>query len=156
MIRTTKPSIWIKVRTVLFYALSSICALPFLFLLPGIVLPTGITFAVTGTYLRLQLVLLRVTCGIKFEVVGRENLPEGACLIASQHESSWETLYYQVILDRPVMFAKKEVFGYPIIGSLSRKLGHIPVDRKGSADSMREGFRAGREAVERGRKLTET
>ncbi len=127
--------------------------MPFLLLLPGLVLPVGATLAVTGGYLKLQLWLLRVVCGIRYEVVGLENLPESSCLIASQHESSWETLYFQVLLGQPVMFAKKEVFGYPIVGLLSRKIGHIPVDRRGSTDAMRVGFRAGRAAVQSGRKL---
>ena len=153
MTETVKPTFLIRVRTVLFYTLSATLALPFLMLLPGIVLPVSLTLGVTGFYLRLQLFLLRVVCGINYEVLGRENLPKGPCLIASQHESSWETLYFQVILGRPVMFAKKEVFGYPIIGLLSRRLGHIPIDRKGSADSMRESFAAGREAAMKGRKL---
>lgn len=137
----------------MFYGLSGICAVPFLLLLPLLVLPVRVTFFVAGIFLWLQLGLLRVICGIRYEVSGRENLPDGPCLIASQHESSWETLYFQVLLDKPVMFAKKEVFSYPVLGLVARKVGHIPVDRKGSADAMREGFRAGREAVQNGRKL---
>ena len=137
----------------LFYVVSGLCALPFLLLLPGLVLPVRATFIVTDAYLRVQLYLLRTICGIEYQVFGKEHLPQGACLIASQHESSWETLFYQVVLDRPVMFAKKEVFRYPIIGLISRKLGHIPVDRQGSVDAMRQGFEAGRKAVAQGRKL---
>lgn len=144
---------WLRFRSVLFYVVSGLCALPFLLFLPVLVLPVRYTFAVTDTYLRLQLFLLRGICGIEYQVFGKEHLPKGSCLIASQHESSWETLFFQVVLDRPVMFAKKEVFGYPIIGLTSRKLGHIPVDRQGSVDAVRQGFEAGRDAVAQGRKL---
>lgn len=143
----------IKLRTVLFYSLSALFAVPFLLLFPGILFPRVFTLTVTGMFLRLQLVLLRVVCGIRYEVCGREHLPDGPCLIASQHESSWETLFFQILLDAPVMFAKKEVFHYPLLGTLSRKIGHIPVDRQGSVDAMREGFRVGRDVVHSGRKL---
>lgn len=153
MTEAPKATLWIRLRTILFYGLSGIGALPFLLLLPGLVLPRGVTIAVTSAYLRLQLFLLRAVCGIRFEVVGHENLPHGPCLIASQHESSWETLYYQVLLDAPVMFAKKEVFGYPVVGLLSRKIGHIPVNRQGTAEDMRATFRSGQEAAGQGRKL---
>jgi len=140
-------------RSILFYVLSVLLALPFLLLLPGLVLPSTVVLAVTGIYLRLQLLLLWVICGVRYRVVGRENLPKGACLIASQHESAWETLYFQVLLGQPVMFAKKEVFQYPLIGMLAHKIGHIPVDRGGSADAVRQGFRQGRDVAETGRKL---
>lgn len=153
MTKQPKTTFLVRARSIAFYGLSGVFAVPFLPLLPGLVLPAGAVFFVTDVYLRLQLFLLRVVCGIDYEVLGRENLPEGPCLIASQHESAWETLYFQVLLGRPVMFAKKEVFGYPIFGFLSRKLGHIPVDRAGSVDAVRDGFRAGREAVQNGRKL---
>ncbi|WP_372887212.1 lysophospholipid acyltransferase family protein [Shimia sp.] len=140
-------------RSLAFYVLSVLLALPFLLLLPGLVLPRAVALAVTGVYLRLQLRLLAVVCGVRYRLQGLENLPDGPCLIASQHESAWETLYFQVLLDRPVMFAKKEVFQYPLLGLLARKIGHIPVDRGGSADAVRDGFRRGRDVAATGRKI---
>ena len=35
--------------------------------------------------------LLRVIAGTKLEVRGRENLPKGACLVVSKHQSAWDT-----------------------------------------------------------------
>lgn len=140
-------------RSAAFYVLSVLVALPFLLLLPGLVFPRAPILPVTGVYLQLQLWLLRVICGIRYQVIGRENLPDGPCLIASQHESSWETLYFQVLLGQPVMFAKKEVFSYPLYGLLAHKIGHIPLDRGGSPDDIRQGFQQGREAANAGRKI---
>lgn len=140
-------------RSLVFYLLSVVLALPFLLLLPGLLLPRGVVLAVIGCYLRLQLWLLGVICGVRYQLLGQEHLPQGACLIAAQHESAWETLFFQILLGQPVMFAKQEVFRYPLIGLLARKIGHIPVDRGGSADAVRDGFRRGGEAAAAGRKL---
>lgn len=142
-----------RVRSALFYAFSLVAILPFLLFLPTLLLPAKYPMAVCNAYLHLQLWLLKVVCGVKYEIEGLENLPNTGCLIASQHESSWETLYFQVFLGQPVMFAKREVFRYPLIGLLARKFGHIPVDRQGSVDAMREGFRAGRDVALSGRKI---
>lgn len=143
----------VRIRSGVFYVMSVAALLPFLLFLPTLLLPPRIPMAIGALYLHLQLFLLKVICGIRYRVEGAENLPKDGYLIASQHESSWETLYFQVLLDQPVMFAKKEVFSYPLVGLLARKFGHIPVDRSGSADAMREGFRAGREAANSGRNL---
>lgn len=148
-----QATIGIRARSTLFYLLSGLAFAPFLLFAPVLLLHERYVLRLGTAYLRIQLGLLRHVCGIRYRVEGAENLPEGPCLIASWHESSWETLYYHLILDQPVMFAKREVFSYPIIGAIARKAGHIPVDRQGTADAMREGFRAGVETIARGRKL---
>ncbi|TCL01425.1 1-acyl-sn-glycerol-3-phosphate acyltransferase [Shimia isoporae] len=140
-------------RTMAFFGLSCALALPFLLLFPFIFLPESIVRRVCMAYLKLQGGLLSIFCGIRYRVTGLENLPDGAALIASQHESTWETLYFQMLLDRPVMYAKEDIFSYPVFGPLTRKFGHIPVSRSGGGDAMREGFRKGAEVVSSGRKL---
>lgn len=142
-----------RVRTILFYFFSCLVALPFLLLLPLLILPRPVTLWVTNLYLRIQLVLLRAFCGITYVIEGIEHLPSGACLIAAQHESSWETLYFQYLLGHPVMYAKKEIFRYPVFGFLATKVGHIPIDRGGAIESVRDGFKNGASAVKNGRKL---
>ncbi len=128
-------------------------ALPFLLLWPAVWLPGNTLARILDCYLRLQLLILKYTAGITYQLEGRENLPRGAFLIASQHESSWETIYFNILLDRPAMFAKKEIFSYPLVGPLTRKMGHIPVDKNGSGDAMRDGFRQGQAIIKQGRKL---
>ncbi|MBR9841751.1 MAG: 1-acyl-sn-glycerol-3-phosphate acyltransferase [Rhodobacteraceae bacterium] len=153
MARDRQATFAIRLRSALFYLLSVLAFVPFLLFVPVFALHERYLLWVGGVFLRVQLVLLRLVCGIRHEVEGRENLPEGPCLIASWHESSWETLFYHVLLDQPVMYAKREVFAYPLVGRIARKAGHIPVDRQGSIETMRDGFRVGVEAIRRGRKL---
>lgn len=140
-------------RSLAFYVLSALAAVPFLLLWPAILAPRTTVYAITDGYLRVQLWLLRWICGIGYVMRGRENLPDGPVLIASQHESTWETLFFQVLLDHPVMYAKKPIFSYPVFGPVVRKLGHIPVETSVSGDAMRAGFRAGADAVKSGRSL---
>lgn len=141
------------VRSALFYGLCGLIIVPFLVLWPAIWLPARIPLAITDCYLRVQLGLLRWVCGIRYELSGQSHMPKGAVLIASQHESTWETLFFQCLLGRPVMYAKKPIFSYPIFGPLVRKMGHIPVELSTTGDAMRAGLRAGVDVLQDGRKL---
>lgn len=141
------------VRSVTFYFFSFVIALPFFPLFPLILLPREVTQKVCLTYLTLQGIMLKHLCGIRVQITGLEHMPEGPVLIASQHESTWETLAFQNLLGWPVMYAKEEIFAYPIFGPLTRKLGHIRVSQTGSGDAMREGFKRGTETLAQGRKL---
>ncbi|WP_353341021.1 lysophospholipid acyltransferase family protein [Pelagimonas sp. KU-00592-HH] len=143
----------IQLRSTGFYVLSVLCFLPFLLCFPVLWMPRRFLVGLGCRYLRLQMWLLRVVCGVRHEILGRENLPAAPFLIASQHESSWETLFFQELLPDPVMFAKKEVFGYPIVGMVAQGVGHIPVDRGGSVDGMREALDKGVAVVRGGRNL---
>ncbi len=40
---------------------------------------------------------LALTCGLRYRVIGAENIPEHACVILSKHQSAWETIAFQVI-----------------------------------------------------------
>lgn len=120
--------------------MSSVVAIPFVFLTPLVLAPKVVGAPFFFSYLRMQLLLLRVICGISYKVTGWENLPETPFIFASQHQATWENLFFQYILGNPVMFAKKEIFSYPIVGMLARKNGHILVDRKGSIDRLRSAF----------------
>lgn len=56
---------------------------------------------------------LRIICGVTYEVRGRENLPEGGALIASKHQSMWETLAFWGILPDPAIILKKSLIYMP-------------------------------------------
>ncbi len=81
---------------------------------------------------------LRVICGVTFEVRGRENLPEGGALIASKHQSMWETLAFWGILPDPAIILKKSLIYMPFFGWFAVKLGNISLDRKGGAKALRK------------------
>ncbi|MBO9475958.1 1-acyl-sn-glycerol-3-phosphate acyltransferase [Shimia sp. R11_0] len=151
LLGTTYPIL--ALRSLLFYGSAVVAAVPFLLLWPALLLSRDIVYAITDRYLWVQLWLLRVICGVRYEIGGLAHVPEEPVIIAAQHESTWETLYFELLFRRPVMYAKKPIFSYPVFGPVMRKMGHIPVDIGGSADDMRAGFRAGVAALEAGRSL---
>jgi 1-acyl-sn-glycerol-3-phosphate acyltransferase len=112
------------VTTVLFLGLGS----PLLF---G---PRSWAMWALALHARTELWLLKAIVGTKLEVRGKENLPKGACIIASKHQSAWETFALIPLFRDPAYLMKRELFWIPFHGWFSYKFKMIPVDRdKGPA-----------------------
>jgi len=141
----------IFVRSLLFFVLAGGAMVPFLVVWPLKRRSLSAVRQLADRYLAVLRWLLRVVCGIDYRLEGMEHMPKGPVLIASQHESTWETLFFHALFKHPVMFAKKPIFSYPVFGPVARALGHIPVES--GRDAMREGFRAGVAAIKDGRRL---
>src|SRR5450830_1440969 len=45
----------------------------------------------------------RVICGIRYQVKGMENLPDAPVILLSKHQSAWETIFYLIIMPRPLV-----------------------------------------------------
>jgi 1-acyl-sn-glycerol-3-phosphate acyltransferase len=81
---------------------------------------------------------LRPLCGIRIEVTGLGNLPaQGPALLASQHQSEFDTLVWMRLLKRPSYVMKQELTRTPLVGPMLVPAGMIPVDRAGGAASLR-------------------
>lgn len=68
------------------------------------------------------------------EVEGWENIPEGACLFASNHQSMLDPPLIGSCLPREISFiARQSLFDNPLFGAVIRACNSIPLDR-GEAD----------------------
>jgi len=90
-------------------------------------------------WIRLVLGGLRVLCGIYPEVSGMENLPlQGPALLASQHQSAFDTLIWMLLAPRACFVLKQELTRIPLFGQLLIDAGMIPVDRRAGAAALRK------------------
>lgn len=97
--------------------------------------------------------LLRRICGLDFEVTGREHLPDGPCIVASKHQSAWDTIAMPVIFPDPAFVLKRELLRIPLFGLYLSKAGNLAVDRSGGAKALRRMIAAARPIVAEGRKI---
>lgn len=79
--------------------------------------------------------LSRAVIGIfyRFEIVGAENIPDGAAMICANHTSNIDPFFIAFafgIKRHMHMIAKAELFRIPVISAILRKLGMISVDRE--------------------------
>jgi 1-acyl-sn-glycerol-3-phosphate acyltransferase len=97
--------------------------------LPTLLLPSRYLLAVARAWARTNLWLLRVVCGIRADFRGLEKIPPGGLIIASKHQSVWETFALLPYVNDPTFILKRELMWIPLFGWCLWKAGMIPVDR---------------------------
>ena len=127
----------ILVRSIAFNLLFYLNTLIYLVIaLPTFFMPYRAIIAVARAWGRANLVLLRVVAGIDVEVRGREKIPKGAIIVASKHQSAWETFALLPLFDNPVFIVKRELLWLPLFGWLMIKGRMVPVDRSAGSQAL--------------------
>jgi 1-acyl-sn-glycerol-3-phosphate acyltransferase len=103
---------------------------------------------VIGVWTRMVLLWLRVCCGIRVTVEGRENIPDRACIVFVKHESTWETLFVQTLFAPQATIVKKELLHIPFFGWAFRLLRPIAIDRTDRRGALRTLSTEGAERLE--------
>jgi 1-acyl-sn-glycerol-3-phosphate acyltransferase len=114
--------------------------------------PDRLVWVAVG-WARLGIWAARVICNIRLEVSGLENLPPGAALIASRHQSAFDTMVWFTLLPRCCYVLKQELLKIPLMGGLMTATRMIAVDREGGARTVRMLVRQGVEAIAEGRQI---
>ena len=97
--------------------------------------------------------LLRVIAGTRLEVRGRENLPNGACLVAAKHQSAWDTFALIPLFRDPAVVLKAELTHIPLYGWFCTKFEHIIVSRERAAVALKAMIATSRERAAQGREI---
>jgi len=90
---------------------------------------TRFGWAVALYWVHSNLFFLRWLAGIKTDVEGLENIPDGPCIIASKHMSDWDIFALLPGAKRPAFIAKKELMDIPFFGHAARAYDTIRLDR---------------------------
>jgi len=121
--------------------------------LPGLLLPRKVIVTGQRIWTIGIIVMMRVICGLKVEIRGRENLAKGRAIIASKHQSIFETMVFHWLVNDPAMIMKKELLQIPVYGWYCRKTKMITVDRKGHAAALRSMIEQAQAALEMERQV---
>ncbi|MGI9279766.1 MAG: lysophospholipid acyltransferase family protein [Endozoicomonas sp.] len=73
--------------------------------------------------------LARFICGIRYEIHGKENIPDTPCVIISNHQSTWETFFLQTLFSPQAQVIKKELLMIPFFGWAFRLIKPIAINR---------------------------
>ena len=135
---------------VLFYIQTAILALITGILALIIRRPFGFGLMIGMYWARSNMFLLRWIVGIRSEVTGQENIPEGGCIIASKHQSDWDIYALLPQTAQPAFIAKKQLMDIPFFGWAAQTLETIPIDRSLGAKAIPAMITAARGAISRG------
>ena len=72
---------------------------------------------------------LHITCDIKVNIIGKENLPDEPCVIVSNHQGQWETFSMQYLFHPLCTLLKRELLYIPLWGWAMKMLKPIAIDR---------------------------
>ena len=101
-------------------------------------LPFKVRYRLMTTWNSLSLFLLRVLCGVKLKVIGLENIPKEACVVLSNHESTYETVVLQTLFNPLCTVVKKELLYLPFFGWGLYSLSPIAIDRASPREALRQ------------------
>ncbi|GBE08022.1 1-acyl-sn-glycerol-3-phosphate acyltransferase [bacterium BMS3Bbin11] len=77
----------------------------------------------------LQMWLLKVCCGLTYEVVGRENLPSCPYIALPKHQSTWETIATNFLFRQPAWVFNSDLFTIPVFGWGLYLTNSVSIDR---------------------------
>ncbi len=101
-------------------------------------LPFKTRFAVIRTFAVMNVFLLKHLCGLDYEIEGQENIPEGAGIIFSKHQSTWETMALQLIFPPQTFVLKKELMWVPFFGWGLAVMKPIAINRGAGRNAIKQ------------------
>lgn len=127
---------WV-LRSTLFFLWMAITVIPWgtFVVLVSIVLRGNTLYWICAGWLRVALWGARLICGVRWRVIGMENVPtaadgQAAVLLASKHQSTWETFAYPALMPHPLCYVfKRELLWIPFFGWSMARLDMIHIDR---------------------------
>lgn len=151
LMRSNMTSILLIIRLVIFY-------LGFALTIVWIS-TTGIIFLGFSSYrIRTKYILLwnryviwsaRWICGLRYEVIGSENLPDTTPYVAlSKHQSQWETYFLQYYLAPVAVVLKRELLNVPFFGWGLRLTNPIAIDRSSPKQALKQTQEQGKALLE--------
>ncbi|HFD16668.1 MAG TPA: 1-acyl-sn-glycerol-3-phosphate acyltransferase [Rhodospirillales bacterium] len=131
-----------------FYLWTTALALAVLPAAPFMAAPTMRGYA--RFWMRGTQAMLRRIVGLSYEVRGLEHLPPEPVIVASKHQSAWETLFFHLVRPDLVIGLKEELTRIPLFGWYLMIAGNIRIDRRGGGQALRSLLEGARRAVARG------
>jgi 1-acyl-sn-glycerol-3-phosphate acyltransferase len=144
--------IWLRslIFNALFMTITALAAIIAMVLLP---FHSRVMRGFIRYWARLIIWLMRLVCGIRVEVTGLEHIAPGAAIIASKHQSAFDTFVWPALLDQPSYVLKRELLNLPFWGRAARHTGAVAVDRDGGGAALRAMVRDAKRVLDEGRPL---
>jgi len=141
----------VAVRSAFFLLLAILLTVPFGVLVSlAAVLPMPVRYRIIAVWRVGFMALCRYVLGIRYQVIGRENIPAEPSVVLAKHQSAWETVGLQEIFPPLVFVLKKELLRLPFFGWGLAALKMISIDRAAAKDALKQVFDQGRDRLAAG------
>ena len=82
--------------------------------------------------------VLKVLCGVRYEVKGLENVPKENFIIFANHQSTWETFALQLFFSPLSFVVKKELLYVPLFGWALSMLKPVAIKRGSGRAALKQ------------------
>ena len=89
----------------------------------------------------------RNLCGLSYEVIGKENIPDEPCVFFIKHSSAYETYIQNLILPRSCWVLKRELLFIPFFGWALFPLRAIAIDRSSGQAAVKQVIEQGKQRL---------
>ncbi|MFA6061945.1 MAG: lysophospholipid acyltransferase family protein [Gallionella sp.] len=107
-------------------------------------------YRLISSYARTMIWLLKVVCGIRYEVRGIENIPAEPCIVLCKHQSAWETLALQFIFPPQAWVLKRELLWIPFFGWGLAMTSPIAINRSDGKGAVKQLLKQGKQRLAQG------
>ncbi len=111
------------------FALAALLTFPF---------PPFTRYRVITQWSRAVLWLAKHVCGLHWQVIGAERIPDRAGIVLSKHQSAWETLALQSVFPPQVWVLKRELLRVPFFGWGLAMMSPIAIDRSNGRRALQQ------------------
>lgn len=108
-------------------------------------------FVLTRAWSRSVLWWLQITCNLRYEITGTENIPDTPGIIFSKHQSTWETTSLNLWFAAQSWVVKRELLWVPVFGWAVFMMDPIALNRGAGKKAVDQLVRQGLERLEKGR-----
>jgi 1-acyl-sn-glycerol-3-phosphate acyltransferase len=113
-------------------------------------LPGKRLYAVARSWSRVQLWVLRMTCGLTHSIDGIENIIPGSHISMWKHSSAWETIAQAGIFPAQSWVLKRELMWIPLVGWALHFLRPIAINRGAGASAVNQVVDQGKQRLASG------
>jgi 1-acyl-sn-glycerol-3-phosphate acyltransferase len=113
-------------------------------------LPPLTRYRIISGWSRIVVCLAKVILGIRYRVIGLENLPTKPSIILSKHQSAWETLAFQLIFPAQVLVLKRELLWIPFFGWGLALMSPIAINRSRGSEALKRLAEQGKRRLRQG------
>lgn len=118
------------------------------FLLP---LPQETCYRILRPWTNFNVWWLRLTCGVKYNILGKENIDlKHNGIVLANHQSTWETLLIPTLFPSVSWVLKKELFKIPFFGWALSRVKPIAIDRTAGSSAVEQVKEKGKQRLDEG------
>ncbi len=138
-------------RSVLFLFLAILITAPAgLLVTLSIALPIKARFRIVAAWRTVFLAICEHVLGIRYQIVGRENIPAVPVVVLAKHQSAWETVALQEFFPPLVFVLKCSLMLIPFLGWGFFAMRMISIDRTAGRQALMQVIKQGRDRLKNG------